>query len=223
MEICGSGLAGLVSFDFPTEMISDLVVVSQEKLDAAVGSIVQANNLVAGPLLIVLSPEICFEKDIDRKPEVDLHKETQKFLDTIPLSSMTFKVFEEEKMYRVIAIGRELYEGLRNAFEKSGFIVKVVVPGYVLGAVGIKQEFGAEACQLVLKYMETISEHGFELERKGVETFSVQRTKFLNKHKIWVIVFFVISMAVLVIVAIVVTRKPAQRVTGQKQVLDKNK
>jgi hypothetical protein len=86
--------------------------------------------------------------------------------------------------------------------------VKVVVPGYVLKAVGVPETFDAPACQLVIKNLDMISENGFELETRPVETFSAQRSKFLNSHKMWVILFAVASLVMLAVVAYMVTRHP---------------
>lgn len=206
--ICGTQVPAVVEVSLTSDMVSDLTVVDQAKLEAAVAGLIQQNKLTPAPAIVILASDICFEQDIARLKESDLQIQIQKFLDTVPLTSVSSKVFETDTGYRVVAISRDFYEVVRTAFEKLGFTVQVVVPGYVLGAVGVGDKFDLQACQLVIRNLDTISQHGFELEKKPQEPFSVARSRFFNTHKFWVLLFFVVSLTTLAVVAYLVLRRP---------------
>ncbi len=208
LTVCSTAMSEVMSMTLGADVVVDLTVLDAGKLAAAVEEFVKQSGLTPGSLMIILAREVCFEYEVVRTEGQDVALEVQKFLDTVPLTSLSSKVFETDKGYVAVAIGRDFYEAIRSAWEKAGFTVKVVVPGYVLGAVGVGEVFDGAACQLVLRHMETISEHGFELESKSEETFSQARSKFFDTHKIWVIVFCIASVAMLVVVAFVVLRKP---------------
>lgn len=208
LTVCGGGLTDVAVCDLGSEVVADLAVVSPEKLETLVAGFVQQNNLTPGPMVIILASDVCFETEIVRGEGVEAQKEVQKFLDAVPLASFSSKVFENEKGYWVVAIGRDFYEAIRKAWEKSGFVVRMVIPGYVVGAIGVGETFDLAACQMVMKHLDTLAENGFELENKKQETFSVQRSKFFNLHKMWVIIFCVGSLIMLAVVAYIVTRRP---------------
>lgn len=208
LAVCSAGSGGISTIELGADVVTDLTVIDFDKLVYVVGGFVKQSQLTPGPLLMILAREVCFEHEIVRSAGMDVAIEVQKFLDTVPLTSVSSKVFETDKGYMAVAIGREFYEALRSAWEQVGFVVKVVVPGYVLGAVGVGEVFDAGACQMVMRNLGTLSEHGFELESKKEETFSQVRSKFFNTHKVWVIGFFVISLVMLALVAFLVFRKP---------------
>jgi hypothetical protein len=204
LQVCGVGRYEPVEMGITSDMVADMVIVSQEKINTAVAGFIKQNNFQAGPIVMILSADVCFETEIPLEKRNELTQEMQKFLDAVPMVNVSSKVYEGEKGFRVVAISRDFYEGFRRALESLNFKIQAVVPSYVLETVGVKNNFDATACQLVFKHLEVILGQGFELEAKKEETFAVARSKFLNRNKLWVVAFFILSVGGCVVAAMVV-------------------
>ena len=208
LAICGPAIAGMPVVTLGGDVVKALEVIDQQKLSQVVMDFGKSTGQSMGNRVMVLGEDICFERDIDRKPEVQIEVEAQKFLESIPVLSVSSKVYETEKMYRIIAISRDLYEGLRQAFEQAGYVVSVVVPNFVLGAVGLTEQFDEKACRILVNHLDQVASYGFELEERKEATFTQQKEQFLNKYKVAITIFAVVSVVVCIVVAFVVTRRP---------------
>src|SRR4029079_17052002 len=66
------------------DIMSDLELVSREKLIAYLGQVLQANAVPVGAVTFLLAPEGLFEQDLSAVQPKDVDAFVQKFTDSVP-------------------------------------------------------------------------------------------------------------------------------------------
>lgn len=146
---------------FPAGVLKDLNVVDLPALAANVKSFVESNRLKPSDLVVVIDEDVYFEKVLEETTLDATAQYVQDFIDSVPLSNPSSKVFKIDNKYHAVVINRTLYESLRQAFETLGFQVVAVVPELIVGQIGGGKQFDVNACRLVLRKMDFIKENSF--------------------------------------------------------------
>lgn len=132
LDFYGSNLSSVVRLVFPKNVVSDMEVINEQNLGIFIKSFVDTYKIIPSNILIVLSPSVLFEKNfqgvLDKQQETEVLK---KFLDNVPFTNTNTKVEKTQNGYKIIATNRNLYQDVKNAFEKLGFHIDSVVSYYV--------------------------------------------------------------------------------------------
>lgn len=206
LSLCASKLTNPVVFEFPAKAIQDLEVVDATSLAIAVKGFVSQCQLPVSDVVLVLSSDICFEKDLDSIVESDLPGVIQRFVDTVPVASVSSKTFRFQNNRRLIVINRRFYEVLNDALSDLGFSVIAVVPGFALGELGIKT-FDASACRLLLKKIDFLKDNSF-ISPPSLENFSAKKEHFVKSNQKLLVLFFIIAIIFLGLTLYLTLRRP---------------
>ncbi len=174
--VCGTAIPNLLRMPFPPNVLKDLHVVDLPTLTAQVRTFVETNHIKPSDLVVILNADVYFEKVLGEAMNTEISQQVQDFVDSVPLSNPSSKVFKVAGKYHAVVINRRLYESVRAAFEAMGFWVVAVVPELVLGQVGVGPKFDANACRLILRKMDFVKENSYV----GQETGEVN---LVNKNK----------------------------------------
>ncbi|TSC88142.1 MAG: Uncharacterized protein G01um101416_165 [Microgenomates group bacterium Gr01-1014_16] len=207
IALCSPTIAQPLELKFSDASIKDLEIVNQSELENQVKAFGSARQLHPGELIFVLTANVVFEKDLSKIPRSDRSAQIQAFLDSIPLSSISHKIFRVQNAEKLIVLNRNLHDGLKKAFEAVGFSVSAVIPGVMLGDIGVQESTTAESCRVISKKIDFIRANSF-LSDEG--NFHQKETKFLKKYQLAVVVFFILAVAGAVLAA-VFTLRPAPR------------
>lgn len=189
---CGGSLTAPLALQLPAEVIRDLEITSQTELANLIHTFVVNQKLPPTDLILVLSQEVYFEKDIGKCDGEEQDKLIQQFVDTVPFTTTSEKVFQIRGSCRLVVINRTLYDAFKTAFEKEKFPVVAVVPELVLPNIGIKGTLNADSCRVVAKRISELREQSF-LERPERSEGPDGRTgQFFLKHRVMLIILFVI-------------------------------
>jgi len=161
LTICGSGSANLLRLPFPPNILKDLNVTDLPALSIQIKAFVESSHLKPSQLVVIMDQDVSFEKTLGETMTIDASEQVQDFIDSVPLSSPSSKIFKINNKYHVVVINRRLYDSVRTVFEELGFTVVAVVPETVLGQIGVGNKFDANACRLVLRKMDFIRENSF--------------------------------------------------------------
>lgn len=161
IRICGTNVAGVAQMPFGEGVVKDLDVADQSKLMTQIKEFVTASQIKPTQLVIILSLEVYFDREINSVVDAEVAAEVQSFVDNVPLLNPSSKLFKMKDKYRIVVINRRLYESIRSAFEAVGFAVAAVVPELVLGDVGVAGDFDAQTCRVILKKMDYILANSF--------------------------------------------------------------
>ena len=210
LAVCSPSSAQPLELKFSDASIRDLEIVNQSELENQVKVFVAAQKLRPGELIFVLTSKIVFEKDLAKIPQAERSAQIQAFLDSVPLSSVSNKIFRVANTEKLIVINRNLYDGLKRAFEALGFFVSAVVPGAMLGDIGVQESTTAESCRIISRKIDFIRANSFLAEERN---FHQKETKFLKKYQLLVILFFLLAIAGAVFAAFYTLRRsPPKRV-----------
>lgn len=189
---CGDSLATPLSLQFPPQVVKDLEMMSQTALETLVHTFVVREKLESTSLIIILSQEVYFEKDIGKCDGEEQKKLVQQFVDTVPFTTTSEKVFQIRGSCRLVVINRTLFDSFKTAFEKEKFPVVAVVPELVLPGIGVKGTLSADSCRVIAKKLPALAEQSF-LDRPERSEGSGGRTgQFFLKHRVMLIILFVI-------------------------------
>lgn len=161
IRVCGTNVAGVAQMPFAEGVVKDLDVTDQGKLMTQIKEFVTTSQIKPTSLVIILSSEVYFDREIPGGTDTEVAAAAQTFIDSVPLLNPSSKLFKLKDKYRIVVINRRLYESIRSAFESAGFPVSAVVPELVLGDVGVVGDFDAVACRVILKKMDFILANSF--------------------------------------------------------------
>lgn len=206
VALCSPASAQPLELKFSDASIKDLEIVNQTELENQVKVFTAAHQLHPGELIIVLSDKVTFEKDLSKVPGSERTAQSQAFLDSVPLSSTSHKIFRYQNMDKLVVINRNFYDGLKRSFEILGFAVTAVIPGFMLGEIGAQDSTSSETCRILSKKADFIRANSF-LSEEG-SAFHQKETKFLKKYQLLVVLFFFLAVAGAVFAAFYTLRKP---------------
>ncbi|KKW00723.1 MAG: hypothetical protein UY33_C0006G0007 [Candidatus Amesbacteria bacterium GW2011_GWA1_48_9] len=181
--LCTHTLTDPVVFPFTPTMISDLEIKDKNELDAKLGEFMQKTQIKPSPLVIILAEHIYFHKDFP-KVAPPAEEETQKFIDSVPFSNVSSKLFHTPDGYRLVVINRDIYEIFEQVFDRLGFQLHSVVPGFVLGAINAPAEFSAQTCRIIYKKLDFLSDNSFTTPFTNAGDLHRKEQVFIQKYKI---------------------------------------
>lgn len=111
----------IFQFVFQPNLIQDLEIVDQDQLLLQIKTFIATNKIVPANILFIVADTVIFEKDIQVTPNIDKNVEIQKFLENIPFEHVIYKIIDSEKVSKVLALNRELYDTLKFSLESIGF------------------------------------------------------------------------------------------------------
>lgn len=205
ISFCLPTLAQPLRFDFTPEMIADLEVVDSLTLVASLKKFVSQTKVPPSSVVFLVSESICFEKDFPGQV-LPSPASVQSFVDTVPFSNSSFKLFNTSGGYKLVVINRHIHDTISQAFEGLGFTVAAVVPGFVLGEVGIPTVLTAESCHLAFRKIDYLTARSFIKDvqtpiagNQTSQAFFAQHKQMLIVIGIMVIVFSVAMIAIFIL------------------------
>jgi hypothetical protein len=174
-------------FNFSPEMISDLEIVNSPELITGLRNFIEQNKIKPGPLVIIVAQSVYFEKNYTgQNPPTP--EEVDSFIDTVPFSTVSSKLFRVISGFKQVVINRDFYESLKSTFEEMGFQVTAVVPGFALGQNAIAG-FTANTCRIIYRKMDQIFADSMIGAKDNINpSLHRKEQEMLESHKIVVVV-----------------------------------
>ncbi|KKP37477.1 MAG: hypothetical protein UR23_C0003G0012 [Candidatus Roizmanbacteria bacterium GW2011_GWA2_32_13] len=112
--------------NFPTDAFTNLEIINKVKLESLIRSFINQNNLSYLSFLIIITPDILFEKDwLLPQTEVQKKEETD-FIDSIPFENTVTHFWIKNNKKKLIATNQDFIFFLKEVFEKDN--------GHLIGA-----------------------------------------------------------------------------------------
>lgn len=127
------GLPNVVSAAFTEDAVRVMDVINSAILLTQIKTFTEQYKLIPAAITIVLSPNVVFEKDIVGLSYDEQENTVKAFVDTVPFESVLYRSYPIEKGVKVICCNEDLFQELKNAFEKASFNIESVVPYQLLG------------------------------------------------------------------------------------------
>lgn len=205
---CGGSLVASVTIQIPPQVIRDLEVTSQIALENLVHAFVVNQKLAPISLILVLSQDVYFEKEIGKCEGEEKEKLVQQFVDTVPFTTTSEKVFQIRGSCRLVVINRAMYDAFKAAFEKEQFPVAAVIPELVLPGIGIKGALTVDSCRVIAKRLPELRKQSFLEHPERGEGQDSRIEQFFSDHLMALVILLVITVGWAGAMAIVLRQKP---------------
>lgn len=147
-----TSLAAPLTFAFSKDFINDLEVVNSVSLHLQIKSFIDNHKISPAQVVLVLSPDVYFGKDFPDNPEFHQDIELQKFIDTVPFENASTKIYKLATGSKLLATNADMYQNIKAAFEKAGFVIEAVVPIFILGKdIPIADQLDVSSAKTILE------------------------------------------------------------------------
>lgn len=198
-----SGMEAPLNLNFDEEHVADLDIKKTDLVNDKIRLFVEENKLVPGPLLTLLSPQICVSKVFSEGIGETKKEEIKKFLDLVPFENIRSKTFPFEKGFKLYAVNRDYYEIIEAAFEKMGFRVEATMPADLVGIENLNKENLLQ----IYKKLNFIKQNTIS-GPVVMPGSSPAKKDLVGKNKNLLIMLAVLALGVLVLVATIIIADP---------------
>ena len=161
LSVCLPAKGDVVEMAFDPNILVNMEIVDLPKLSAKVAAFVAQYQIKPTEVVMIIDADICFVKKIESQQDEQISKEVQEFLDCVPISSPSYKLFKVGNESTLIVINRRLYEYIRQAFGAAGFNVTAVVPETILLPLGVATDLNVNSCSIMTKNMSFVRQNSF--------------------------------------------------------------
>lgn len=253
-QLYSPNLGNILEFRFVPEIVQDLDVVNKELFESVVKLFITNGKIQPLNLLIVLADNTLFIKDfavtlpqpakaqnpkdaqkqpvLDEHAQKELHEHVKKFVDHVPFEEIASTTIPLKNGMRAVAANADLFNGIKSAFEKQGFAVESVIPGFLYGnnlsaqpaingqiANLFIQKAGAfKQNNLLLKPVEPVSEkkkEGDESDSGDYEIIEEPAKPQADKKRLYLMVGV---LGILLVVLVIVYMMSAQSTPPKKKI-----
>lgn len=177
------GYPNILKLDLPLDVVKDQEILNKEKLDSLIKEFIKTNKIQRCNLIIILSKNILFIKNLTKTNEKELITEIDDYIEIVPFEKTTAKTFKIEKNYITVAVNYDLVEFIKIVFEQLGFIVYCAVPDFIFEKFDKeagKADLDTKLVKLILKKIDTVKIYNLLTNQKNVNDNT--RTKQENEE-----------------------------------------
>ncbi len=175
----------ILEFHFVPEIVRDLDVINKDLLENLLGLFISNNKVPPSNLIVVVADNACFIKDFfstqqpqsqaDKPPQLptpqdlseELHEQIEQFVDHVPFDSVESEKFPLVNGIKVLATNRELYEAIKEVFEKQKFTIEIILPGLPFGNnASTSSTMDFALVNYFLQRVNSMKQYGFAMHGK---------------------------------------------------------
>ncbi|OGH17732.1 MAG: hypothetical protein A2868_00110 [Candidatus Levybacteria bacterium RIFCSPHIGHO2_01_FULL_40_15b] len=156
----------ILSFPFSNSVVNSLEIINPGEFKNQIKAFIETNKFLPADLMIILSADVLFEKDIQAQDPNVQSQETSEFLDIIPFESISTKLLPIGQGVRAIAVNKNLIDTLSSSLKELGFLIGGIVPyEAVEGFEGI-YSLNKEISKFIIKQFDSLKNASFEFENE---------------------------------------------------------
>jgi hypothetical protein len=207
LSLCSTHSPTPLILNFSTSAVLDLEIINPQELTEQIKGFVAQNQIKPTHLVLIMGSDVCFEKDLTGLRPDETVAQTQMFIDKVPIASVSSKIFKSQNHIKLIVINRFFYQSIKDAFDSLGFIVEVVVPGFVMQELGFANQFDTNACLVLFKKVDFLRTYSF-ISPDVPTDFHGKRKLFFQGHSAILVILSLIGVLFLGFTAWKTLRKP---------------
>ncbi|KKT40278.1 hypothetical protein A3K29_02705 [Candidatus Collierbacteria bacterium RIFOXYB2_FULL_46_14] len=192
------GLEKPIKFNYPPKAISDLEINDRSLLVNGLDASLFSQKVTPGPLIIILSKNITFQK----KMEIGTQEETkQEFLESIPFENVSIKHYNAHNGGPLLVTNKDFFQEFQTIFSARGFSIEAIIPEAVLtsstNSFNPKQINSYATLHLTASLVHSLSLIGV-YNRYEPRIQRIARKQFaLNKNLRTLIIVFIFALLIL--------------------------
>lgn len=222
LELYTSAVEGLKNrLLFPPEIIKYEEIIDETKLENLITSFLQKEITQNQKVIILLSPDILFQKTISSPDKAIQENEVKKFTDEIPFDipkTATIKVPTASGL-NLIATNKKLYLPAITAVEKLNSEVEAVIPSTIFG-ITKNQELAKNDIAQIIKNPKLVKASDFLLSQPDSDSQIDQKeTKSSAKIHKSILIFLFFVLIIIFGISFVFIKQKRQAVSPKKGVV----
>ncbi len=167
-------LPNVLEFLYVPELIKDMDVTDKVLFENIVKLFIENNKIPLSSLIIVIGDSACFIKDFVGPSIDELKEQAKEFVEHTPFDNVGSKTFSIKNGIRVFATNKELYEFIKEAFEKQNFTVDAVIPGFLMGNnVSVVPDLTVQTAQFIVEKINPVLQ--YSLLRPDLESIKTEK------------------------------------------------
>jgi len=196
-------LATVIRFPFDPKVIRDYDVIDKNGLVNEIKLFIQQNNLQPITLVIILSADVLFTKQITLSDPTKRQATVQSFVENVPFESVGSVNIPSADAIQIIASNKDMYDTIQQSFAASRFSVVAVAPAVVINDVNFSNGLTADIAPQILGMMESLQAYNFQTLPQTVQLETTKdETTTKSETKKNVRLFLLIGVFVLLLVAL---------------------
>ncbi len=121
-------LGRIVTVPFPTNAVSDIELMDYDSFDIFMKTFLDENHILPHEALIILSPQVIFEKKIMEQGSIARAELIQEFNDAVPFDDVASKIYTIDGLSSAIATNNELLNAFKRFFKANSWYVLSIMP-----------------------------------------------------------------------------------------------
>lgn len=126
------GIGSVLQLDFPPDVISELDLVNKEKFEQILNLFIQNNFKGEFEIILVLSQNLTFEKELLPELGKDTETQIQEFIGVVPFEEVLSRAYKYKKNVKVVAMNKEIYDAIREVLVRNKLTISMTLPLSVL-------------------------------------------------------------------------------------------
>lgn len=203
--------------------IKDLEVLQIEELNKQISAFIIANKLSPVFLLMIVSDDIIFEKNIVEPDPAKRQLEINNFVENIPFENPISRLYQFANGFKIVVMNKDMFQAIKSGFGLHGFVIVGLIPSFSLGTnFSGAQSLSLESAKYVLSKFDTLKQHSLISDfivKQSEYALELQKNQENKKHisGIYVLlgVFIILMIGLAGFIFITYSSKPAKTPSPQ--------
>src|SRR3989338_10190445 len=120
-------------YNYPDKLIRFMEIINSKELEMQLKLFINYHKLPPAKIIIILSPQITFEKNFSEEKDTLQQNLIEDFLYHLPFENNVHKIYKLEKGFLLSATNNDFLQVFIETFKNCGFTVFAVIPSSVTG------------------------------------------------------------------------------------------
>lgn len=165
----------------PNSVVADLEILDQGALNTLIRDWATKHPNMGEEVVWIFGYDVYFEHQMQKGEEEHWGQIVERFLDLLPFEETESRVFGQGGARRVVAINKDYYRGLKEAFEAQGYLTLCEVVASQLAMVPLPKELSAQVMSYVERNLDKLVTQRVVVP--GEETVEFEPVESGNKPK----------------------------------------
>lgn len=149
----------IIRINFSTDSIRDLEIKNDNLAKQELSAALKLYNLNPLELIVILAPELVFQKQLSGPTAGEQEKEVQDFLNFVPFEKPLSRIYTIEGLSFLLATNKQLLFSLKRMFEDEKHSVTAFVPLVIIDKpYNTTQELNPEFGEYMIKKYEELKQ-----------------------------------------------------------------
>lgn len=202
-----------VLYNFSPQTVKDFEVLNKDLLYSEMHLFITNTHLSPHQVIIILSNNVVFEKDLSTIDPQKIPDEILLFLEKVPFENTLHKVIKINKKAIVVATNKIYIDLLKETFEKDQCKILFVIPESVCGDLVSQKGLNPTVAKKIIDSIDSLKQYDVShiptihtITPQSDEANSIIHEKKTHTRLIILLIFFSILIGILIVLIFISTR-----------------